>query len=240
MPTLPDLIRTAAITFRDTLYPARCVNCAAFGQWLCAKCEATLLPVTAAQRCPNCDARWDQPGNCPRCFAWQSLDSGHAAFAMEGAGRAVVHGLKYRRVEDLAPLMARHIRPLRESYPFDVAIAVPLHRSRERDRGFNQAGMILGSTGWTIAEGRLRRIRKTRTQVGLHSTERRNNVRGAFRYEGPSLAGLTVAVLDDVITTGSTADECAAVLRDAGARSVIALAFARASYDTALDRPIPD
>lgn len=159
---------------------------------------------------------------------------------MDGVGRHVIHGLKYRRIEALAAVMAERMQPLRRRHPFDVAVAVPLHGSRQNERGFNQAELLLAASGWPRATGSLQRTRKTRTQVGLHSRDRRRNVGGAFRYDGEPLAGLDVVLVDDVVTTGSTADECAAVLKDAGARSVRAFAFARASYEPASERAIAD
>ena len=78
----------------------------------------------------------------------QALDGVRAAFEMEGAARKAVHELKYRFVRSLAPLMAGHMQTLREIVEFDVALEVPLHRSRERQRGFNQAALLLDQLGW--------------------------------------------------------------------------------------------
>lgn len=161
----------------------------------------------------------------------------YAAVDMEGAARRVVHALKYRGIESVAPIMARAIVPLIEVHPVDVVFAVPLHRSRQRQRGFNQSASILGSMlralGRDLPEGRLLRTKNTNRQVGMHLGERRSNISGAFDYSGPSLAEKTVAVLDDVVTTGATANECARVLRDHGARRVIVFAYARANYNPA-------
>lgn len=241
--TRPPLVSIAgrlASGALELLYPRRCVACGAFGDDLCPACAARLEPSTATARCPNCDALWGGLANCPRCFGWTALDGARAAVEMDGVGRQVVHGLKYRRIEALAGLMAERLQPLRERVPFDVAIAIPLHRSRQHERGFNQADLILAASGWPCPGGALRRTRKTRTQVGLHARERRQNVGGAFRYDGGPLTGLRVVLVDDVLTTGSTADECAAVLKDAGARSVWALTFARASYDPGSQQPAAD
>ncbi len=226
-------LRDLATKAIDLLYPERCVDCGAFGALLCEACESGMEPATGPGRCPHCSARWDGSANCPRCFELQDVDGVRAAFEMNGAARQAVHALKYRGVRALGGYMARHLAPLRESQPFDAAFVVPLHSRRERSRGFNQSEVLLQATGWPGGAGRLRRVRNTRTQVGMHLGERRINVSGAFAYEGPALAGLTVALLDDVVTTGSTVNECAAVLREHGARHVYAFAFARASYNAA-------
>ena len=233
----------------DFLYPERCVNCGAFGMVLCVFCEAGVSPATEGPRCPMCSARWDDaagggPGagpavalNCPRCLHMDAVERVHAAVDMEGAARRVVHALKYRGIERVAPIMARAIAPLTEVHPVDVVFAVPLHRSRQRQRGFNQSESILGSMlqglGRDRPAGRLLRTKNTNRQVGMHLGERRSNISGAFDYSGPSLAGQTVGVLDDVVTTGATANECARVLRDHGARRVIVFAYARANYNPA-------
>jgi len=224
----------------DLLYPERCVACGKFGRSLCATCESSLVPCSVGPRCENCSGRWGGQGNCPRCFAWDALDGAIVAVDMEGAARRIVHALKYRYVDSLAGPMAARIGGLRETRPFDAAFAVPLHRSRERRRGFNQAESLLGHLGWPAGHGTLERVRKTDTQIGLGLRERRTNVSGAFRYRGPELAGLAIALVDDVVTTGATANECARVLKDFGARSVHIYAFARANCDPERDHGIDD
>ena len=120
--------------------------------------------------------------------------------------------------------------PSSETLRPDAVYAIPLHRRRRRSRGFNQSEIILRRLAMPPAPGRLERIHATASQVGLDVRARRRNVAGAFRYRGPDLAGATVAVLDDVVTTGATAHECARVLREHGAGRVYALAYARASF----------
>ena len=228
MPVRPLLSRAF-----DLLYPTRCVHCGRFGALLCDPCTLQLEPANGVGRCRFCSARYGGADNCPRCLHMQSLDGVLAAFEMDGPARSVVHALKYDGVEPIAELMATSLAPLHDGQPFDVAFAVPLHASRHRHRGFNQSQRILHAAGWTRAPGELVRTRKTDQQVGMHLAERRGNVSGAFAYTGPNLAGQTIALIDDVVTTGATANECAAVLRDHGARAVYAVAYARASYDPA-------
>ena len=168
------------------------------------------------------------------------LEGVRALYEMSGAARSLVHALKYHHYRAVAPAMAAMMAGLGEQLVIDRYFAVPLHRSRIKERGFNQSELLLRETGWRpIGEG-LVRNRKTDRQVGQHLGERRSNVAGAFTYAGPRLEGETVALVDDVVTTGATVSECAAVLKDAGARAVWAFAFARASYHPETAEPIED
>ena len=223
-------LRAAASKALDLLYPPRCVHCGRFGVLLCTECAATLQPATGEGRCPFCSASWHGSLNCPRCMDLSHLEGVRAAFEMEGAARAVVHGLKYEGIRALAQTMASSLGSVAHDR-VDAAFAVPLHRSRIKNRGFNQSELVLEALAWPRGLGELRRVRKTKTQVGMHLGERRTNVSGAFDYSGPKLTGLSIGVIDDVVTTGATANECAAVLREHGARRVFAFAFARASYN---------
>ena len=216
----------------DLLYPPRCVGCAAFGHNLCGECSALLLPASGPGRCGRCGVRRDDEGRCPDCFGWRDLDGARAAFEMTGPARRVVHGLKFSGIRDLAEDMADALYPVAAQLSPSAIFSIPLHPRRRRARGFNQAEVLFERLGWPPAPGRLGRIRPTASQVGLSAGERRENVAGAFRYRGPDLKGATVAVLDDVVTTGATASECARVLREHGAGHVYALAYARAPYRT--------
>src|SRR5262245_58193485 len=105
----------------DTVYPPRCVECGRFDTWLCEGCAARMVRP-GGNVCPSCSAPWEDVQNCPRCQSWPpALDRCRAAYTMEGPARTVVHGLKYRYQRDLAAVMARAMRGLREREPFDVA-----------------------------------------------------------------------------------------------------------------------
>ncbi|MEO6396834.1 MAG: ComF family protein [Tepidiformaceae bacterium] len=218
-------------TTLDLLFPLRCVHCGRFGTLLCVPCESAMESASGPGRCPHCRARWQGSGNCPRCFGLQSLDGVLAPFEMTGAARKVVHALKYQHVRPVAEVMAAPLLAASTGHSFDAFFSVPLHRSRERERGFNQSELLVRAAGWPPPTGSLTRSRRTSRQVGLHEGERRANVAGAFQYRGPALDGLRVALVDDVVTTGATVQECARVLKAEGAREVWAIAYARASYN---------
>ena len=114
----------------------------------------------------------------------------------------------------------------------DVLIPVPLHKLRLLKRGFNQA-FELGAYASQLLKipmgtSGLRRLRNTKAQSGLTRKQRRKNMRGAFYWQGPGKPGQHVALIDDVMTTGTTVNECARVLKNAGAKRVDVWVTARA------------
>jgi ComF family protein len=108
----------------------------------------------------------------------------------------------------------------------DILVPVPLHRSRQRERGFNQARQLAKHLGLPVINA-LARTRNTASQADLPASKRGANVRGAFVARA-GVDGLTIVLVDDVATTGATLNACAAVLLDAGAREVRALTAAKA------------
>lgn len=150
-----------------------------------------------------------------------------------------MHALKY----NARPTIARHLAlRMREAGAdvltgADIVVPVPLHRSRERSRGFNQARELARHLGLPSA-GALARTRRTPSQADLPAARRHANVRGAFTWRsGVPVAGSIVVLVDDVVTTGATLNACAAPLLDAGAREVRALTAARAALRADGQRP---
>jgi ComF family protein len=117
-------------------------------------------------------------------------------------------------------------------------VPVPLHPSRRRERGFNQARDLARHLGLPVVEA-LARIRRTPPQTELSAAERRKNLDGAFATtrHARRLAGAIVILVDDVSTTGATLDACASALRDAGVNEVRALTAARVVTSTSAGSP---
>ena len=156
-----------------------------------------------------------------------------AAVAYGPMSRVIALKLKYGRKVALAKTMARYMAPLVGDQPESaLLVPVPLHRGRLWQRGFNQSGIIaleLGRrTGIESNLGVLRRIKRTPPLKGMSQQQRRRAVAGAFKVgDAAAVAGRTVVLVDDVLTTGSTANACARELRRAGAARVELISWAR-------------
>lgn len=162
--------------------------------------------------------------------------------AYDGELRELLHMLKYDGVHSVAPLLADYMAQVLAclTLPGPMAvIPVPLYRGKRRSRGFNQAEEIArafvrrNASGFDLETGCLVRIRDTSSQTGLTRHQRRANMRGAFEVRKPErIAGRSILLVDDVMTTGTTAGECARVLLRAGAKEVWVATVARAIRET--------
>ncbi|HET8534564.1 MAG TPA: ComF family protein [Sphingomicrobium sp.] len=191
-----------------------------FLQGGCLRCGIP-LKATDAETCGACLA------HPPR------LDRIRAAVAYGDISRSIALRLKYGRKTALARTMARYMRPLVGELPGDcILVPVPLHPRRLWNRGFNQSAIVAREigrrTGIPVAVDALRRTRSTPPLKGMGMPQRRRTVAGAFRALDPSrVRGRTVILIDDVMTTGSTANACARVLKRAGAERVDLISWAR-------------
>jgi ComF family protein len=165
----------------------------------------------------------------------KALSRLRSAVAYEGPVELAVQRFKYegwrRLAGPLAALLAERLAV--EGLAANWVVAVPLHPSRRRQRGFNQADLLARELRGLMAAGKppgkLVRIRPTPPQVGHDRLWRLENVRGAFVWRGADLAGRSVLVVDDVATTGATLEACAVALRASGAGPVFGASVARVS-----------
>lgn len=217
----------------DVVVPRRCGLCGRFDTFLCETC-ARDLPLVSRPRCPTCWGSLGPRGACRECalVLAHSLDSVRSPYRLDDGARRLVHGLKYDGLSALAEPMGVLIAAELSAWGIhpDVVAPVPLHRSRERRRGFNQAALLAQSLAETaklpVDRALLRRTRATTPQVRTTGAEaRRLNIAGAVAAT-PAAAGKTVLLIDDVCTTGATLRACADALRAAGAQRVYGLTFA--------------
>lgn len=241
-------MRRWAVAALDLLYPALCPACGAVlaagrRDPLCGGCWDAIARVAppCCGRCgapfPTFDAAPAPVGDdrCSACAAAPpAFDYARAAALYTGPLREALHAFKFEGRRTLAAPLAELVREQwAAALPpgVDALVPVPLAPARERERGFNQAMLLAERLGARLdvpVRARwLRRARATRPQTELSAAERRANVRGAF-VGSPAVAGRHVVVIDDVLTTGATAAECAEALKRAGARTVGVLAVARA------------
>jgi ComF family protein len=219
---------------------------------VCQECLDAIQPVSGGV-CTVCGKRLfsafalaDGAGDfrCGLCRRVEPVFARAAAYgSYEGGLRELIHLLKFGGVHPaanvLGRMLAEAITTLEPDFPAApvAVIPVPLHGSKRRQRGFNQAELIAraalrlkdtNSTRLHLCSGVLERKRETISQIGLTSHQRRENLRGAFRVAQPqAVKGREVLVIDDVYTTGATVSECARVLRRADATKVWVATVAR-------------
>ena len=219
----------------DLMFPARCVGCGRSGDFLCTACRATLQPIEPPF-CRRCGRPLSDGGTvCHDCRTAPLAIAGiRSAYCFQGAIRKAVHELKYSDVTALARPLSHLVAPVVERLPaqVDAVVAVPLHSSRLRSRGYNQAELLARelarSARLPVLAGAVHRVRDTPSQVKVGGREaRRANVRGAFRCDDGRVHGKRILLLDDVCTTGSTLSACAEALSAAGAASVWGVTVAR-------------
>ncbi len=220
-------------TLLARLLPQACYLCAAPAgrHVLCPACAAA-LPALSAARCPCCALPSPGGQRCGACLSHPpAFDATWAALAYSGGVEHLVHGLKYRHRLALAPALGQMLLATLPAPPaLDCLIPLPLHASRLRGRGFNQAMEIARplARAWRLPLWPLAAVRErdTTPQATLPWKARQANIRGAFRVERP-LTGLRVGVVDDVMTTGATLHAFAQALKDRGATHVTNLVVAR-------------
>lgn len=225
--------------FLEVFFPRSCVSCgdAVEGsgyEHLCRDCARELFLI-APPNCRTCGYPFHGmlggPRVCPHCVELDPVfDEGKALFLAKGPGRELVHELKYqsgfyilRDIERMARRAQNYIDYLSEA----VLVPVPLHAVKLRERAYNQAERIVealarATGGRSRVEKLLLRTKYTQTQTRLNREDRHRNVKNAFALAGDAVVipDQQYILVDDVFTTGSTLNACAAVLRKAGAERI--------------------
>ena len=208
--------RVFSNSFFSWIYPTRCALCATLGDDpICPSCLQGFTPVDLVRYASEPDAL----RLVANIFTYR-----------DRVGQAV-RRLKYSRATALAPALAAMMAEGAERLgllDYDLVVPIPIHWSRRFARGFNQSELLAEGFERLDPEA-LRRVRRTKPQTQLSREERMHNLDGAFRAKA-LVAGKRVLLIDDVLTSGQTARECAKALGEAGAVEVAALALAGEAF----------
>ncbi|HET7816624.1 MAG TPA: ComF family protein [Sphingomicrobium sp.] len=232
------IIRAGLRQLLNFVLPARCAGCGTIVEQVhsfCADCwkQVEFLGDGGCRTCGHPLEATDAD-QCAPCLAKPPrIQRTRAAVAYGDLSRSVAIRLKYGRKVALARTMAHYMAPLipvRDDAP--ILVPVPLHRRRLWQRGFNQSALVARELARKTGHGTqlfaLRRVKRTPPLKGMSLLQRRKTVAGAFEVdEAVELRGKTVVLVDDVLTTGSTANACARALTRAGAARVELVAWAR-------------
>lgn len=220
------------------LFPKKCVNCRKFGDYLCTDCFAK-LDFNVPLICAVCGRRAIGGLTHPGCQTKYSIDGVFASVIYRGITKKLVYQFKFQpNLSDLKRTISDlFYEGLIQQEGFYQAleqgsclVPIPLHNSRIKERGYNQASLLAHDLGERLkipVRHVLIRKNKTASQVGKTEIERRENIKGAFEVSTSFIRiPNTVFLVDDVITSGSTCNEAAATLKKAGVKKVWGLAFA--------------
>lgn len=212
----------------DLIFPKKCLGCGRAGKYICERC------LKAAEKaylvCPVCKNFSVSGATHSYCNSKTSLDGVVAIFRYEGIIKKAVKRIKYNFNFDIASELANLVSPEIRGFAGFVVVPIPIHSSRQRWRGFNQA-QILGQSiaknlGLEYQKDLLTKVKKTPQQVGLHRSERLRSIRGVFAVNAKTVPE-NILLFDDVWTTGATLNEAAKVLKKAGAKTIWGLTIAR-------------
>lgn len=234
------MVRINLMNLLDIFFPKLCVGCGKWGTYFCPACIQNI--VQGELICPGCERPAVGGVTHPLCRGRWKLDGLWSLGVYQDPLRKVIQKLKYRYVSELAEVLVdimvsywakftpHFFEELKKGGKWMV-VPVPLHQARQNFRGFNQSaalGQLLSKKiGLGYCEA-LKRTRFTKPQVGLKSWQRKANIKNAFSLAvDSSLSTVSVLLIDDVWTTGSTLKECCYVLKRGGAQKVWAITLAR-------------
>jgi len=211
--------------FIDLLFPIECLGCRREGKWLCQDCFDKIKINFESQP-------YQSENSSALNGVWTATDYSQALVAK------TLQSFKYNFIVDLGEILGELLVKFlaakmaeNSNLSFDVVTAVPLSKKRSLWRGFNQAEILARQVsknfGWPIDFGLIRRRHHNRPQVGLKAAERLANTKGIFEFNQKQLKYKKILLIDDVITTGATMQECAKVLKAAGAEEIWGLVIAK-------------
>ena len=217
----------------DWVFPPNCAGCGCSGFSWCPDCALKISPILEPV-CTICGLPEPDKGICAKCRnSPPHFDSLRSCSDYAEPLRSAIIKLKDYPDYGLGLALSYHLIDLfsKLAWKVDLIVPLPISKGHLLQRGFNQTDLFAYplslSLGIPYQNKSVKRIRETRSQVGLNAKERSENVSGAFKAETSLVMGKVVLVLDDVATTGSSISACANALKDAGAKRVYGLTLAR-------------
>lgn len=219
--------------FLNLVFPKKCLSCGVEGAWVCSDCFSKIEKIKTSA-CPFCNRLTDNFRFCQKCRRKTYLSGIISAAKYQKPLDKIIFSFKYDFVRDVSAFLSSLlINQLKGVLPHKapIIIPVPLHKKRKAWRGFNQAEILAKSIGQEfnlpVVENQLIRVKNTTPQIKLSKHERWENIKDAFLWQGRDLNREVVLLVDDVCTTSSTLNECAKVLKKAGARQVWGIVLAK-------------
>ena len=234
------LIQVTRNSIFSLLFPWECPGCRLllpYPQVVCDACASSLSKIEDpyCRRCGNPFPMHWKVSICSDCYLRKPvLTKTRSVYYYQDLVREMIHAAKFSKKARILRFFSGEIYHLaRKEFPskIDAIVPVPLHRGREWERTFNQAERIADEISgyWGIPVFKaLRKVGRTKPQSSLSEYARRKNVRGAFVWNPKIQAPRSIVLVDDVLTTGATLQECARALRKAGVRRVYGITIARA------------
>jgi competence protein ComFC len=222
-------------TLLDIFYPLHCGGCGTRGNILCGNCIDTFRPVEEDTTCPICGRLIGKSLLCGQCMEEKrTFRRGYFGFYFEGRLRDTIHAFKFSGRRDAGRQLVRLVEQKLCGFAdtFDCIVPLPVTERRLLERGFNQS-FIVGEeisniTGKEIYPSVLVKTKKTEDQYTLSKEERKKNIRGVFTVKNSSIIkDKRVLLVDDLFTTGYTAQEASRTLLKSSVKEVIFFALAR-------------
>ena len=236
------MLKALSQSLLSFVFPVSCELCGSLlpardMDGVCGSCQRS-IPLIPSPRCPKCGRFSSEfTRDCALCRAETFyFDHAHAAVYYDGRAKELLRALKFSRkkrlTKTLLSLLERSIRENGVTSDADGVVAVPMHRALRFDRGFDQAELFARGVSKMLAKpflsGALISGRPGKMQSKLGKFERKENVKDRFRLgRRTDLSGKKLLLVDDILTTGETASQCAKILKSSGAASVQVFAVAR-------------
>ncbi len=223
------------LLLEDLLFPIQCIKCGYWGKYVCDNCNKKFLDIRRSMQCHVCKRLAE---NClvhKKCQKLTSLDGVLVCQNYSKLGLKVIEEYKYKSYSNISKFLVPVYIETLQKYPKvlkdAIFVPVPLYKKKQWARGYNQAEILARFVAKGIKQEMkliINRSRQTRTQVGLSKSEREENLKEAFELSGEFIPPLSSVILvDDIMTTGTTLEECAQLLKSNGVKKVYAVVFMR-------------